>query len=911
MTSMLTRIPMSCRATLWVGLALVTWPLSVASQTPARGDSNHLHVQAPQFDLSLDRASQVVTALRPRTNPQLDFTPGDGFDRRTGDGFYHLGDLTLRLRTNPDSAWTHHSTAAARQPVEALEVAFPTLAAADLSPTLSPDFPLDAYRFWEVDGNTLVLRFELTNPTDAPIEIGALGIPMVFNNILDGRSLDEAHAVNTFSDPYIGQDAGYLQVTRLSGAGPALVVVPHGDTPFEAYNPLLDDPTRRGIPFEGFYEWMAHSLAYAETEWSDAEPWNLPTSVTLAPGESRSYGLAFLVSNTIREIESTLIAHHRPVAVGIPGYVLPIDMKAQLFLAPRGVDSLRVEPAGALTITETGTTPNGWTSYAVHGHRWGRARLTVTYTDGLSQTIHYKVIKPEAQVLTDLGRFLTTEQWFDDPTDPFVRAPSIISYDYANQRQVTEDHRVWIAGLSDEGGAGSWLAAFMKQLIQPDPAEVAMLERFVDETLWGGVQYADGDTPYGVRKSLFHYEPDTMPAGTYTDSVAYAGWSSWPESDGRSVVRSYNYPHVAAAYWVLYRLARDHDGLVTHHPWRWYLEQAYRTSEAMVDYAPQHAEFGQMEGTVFLRILLDLQRESWTEKAEALETTMRARAEHWRSQGYPFGSEMPWDSTGQEEVYAWCRYFGFDDKAQVTIDAILGYMPTVPHWGYNGSARRYWDFLFAGHPATSRVERQLHHYGSGLNAIPILSEYRRTPEDTYLLRVGYGGLMGSIANVTQDGFGPSAFHAFPSSLQIDGYSGDYGPNLFGHAINTSSYLVEHPEFGWLGFGGNVSTEGREVRLRPLDSAQSRVYVAPAELWLTLDAGQFETVAYSLDTGTVRITLAPSTPHTPTARLVVHPPAALDGIGTYTPARDLPMERGAYVLPLSPTATHLELRPDAP
>ena len=29
---------------------------------------------------------------------------------------------------------------------------------------------------------------------------------------------------------------------------------------------------------------------------------------------------------------------------------------------------------------------------------------------------------------------------------------------------------------------------------------------------------------------------------------------------------------------------------------------------------------------------------------------MRARAETWMKLAYPFGSEMPWDSTGQEEV---------------------------------------------------------------------------------------------------------------------------------------------------------------------------------------------------------------------------------------------------------------------
>src|SRR5438270_10369957 len=30
-----------------------------------------------------------------------------------------------------------------------------------------------------------------------------------------------------------------LQVTRLSGQGPALLVLPEGKTPFEAYNPIL------------------------------------------------------------------------------------------------------------------------------------------------------------------------------------------------------------------------------------------------------------------------------------------------------------------------------------------------------------------------------------------------------------------------------------------------------------------------------------------------------------------------------------------------------------------------------------------------------------------------------------------------------------------------------------------------
>ncbi len=190
-----------------------------------------------------------------------------------------------------------------------------------------------------MDEGKLVLRFVLTNISTKPVQIGALGIPMIFNNVLNDRTLDQAHAICSFYDPYIGEDAGYLQVTRLSGHGPALVVVPDGRTPFEAYNPILDrkghwgaapvftDPTPRGITFEGFYEWMVHSQAYAENEWKNAQPWNAPTSLTLAPGESKTYGLKFLVSDSIRHVEKTLVDNRRPVAVGVPGYILPQDIE--------------------------------------------------------------------------------------------------------------------------------------------------------------------------------------------------------------------------------------------------------------------------------------------------------------------------------------------------------------------------------------------------------------------------------------------------------------------------------------------------------------------------------------------------------------------------------------------------------
>src|SRR5207302_1025813 len=257
---------------------------------------------------------------------------------------------------------------------------------------------------------------------------------------------------------------------RLSGLGPTLVVAPQGQTPFEAYQ-LLNEPTRPNQTFEGAFAWMVHTQAYAEDEWKNAEQWNQPTSITIAPGATRTYGIEFLLSDQIRNIEKTLIANHRPVAVGIPGYVLPMDLDARLFLN--------------------------------YGHT--------------------------------------------------ARAPTM----------VTQDTRAWIAGLGDEGGSGSWLAAAMKEFGRPNKEEIAKYEQFIDKVLWGGLQYRDGPNKYGVRKSLFYYAPLEVPGFQYDSSLNWTTWSSWKKSEAESIGRGYNYPQVVAAYWSMYRVARNHAGSVT------------------------------------------------------------------------------------------------------------------------------------------------------------------------------------------------------------------------------------------------------------------------------------------------------------------------------------------------------------
>ncbi len=481
-------------------------------------DGGTLSLSAGALKLDLLRSSGTVARLSPDADPTLDYTPGDLLKERSADTFYHLGDLDLRLRSEDETAWHDYSTAYRRQPVRVLSSDV-SVFAAYLGPTLPADIPLEVTRTWSAANGELTLRYTLTNRSAKAVHLGGVGIPMVFDNIMNGRTLEQAYKTCSFYDPYIGEDAGYVQVSRLSGNGPVLLVVPEGHTPFEAWKPILDrrnradgtglpmsDPTPRGVTFEGSFDWMVHSAGFAEADWKGVEEWNPPTETVLQPRESVTYGLRFFVAPSLRAIEATLAEHNRPVAVGIPGYILPQDIAGRLFLRYASpVKSIVSEPAGAIAIHDdgagSGAAPDAaYHAYTLRGIVWGRARLVVTYADGTVQSIAYRTIKPEREAVAEMGHFLFHQQWFDDANDPFHRAPSVISYDDSTGKQVTEEPRVWIAGLSDEGGAGSWIAAAMKESIAPDPEEVAKLEGFVGQTLWGHLQESSGPHRYGVRR---------------------------------------------------------------------------------------------------------------------------------------------------------------------------------------------------------------------------------------------------------------------------------------------------------------------------------------------------------------------------------------------------------------------------
>lgn len=608
-------------------------------------------LRTARFDAQLVSDAQVLASLKVAGH-DFDFLPYDYLSRRARNGQHHLGDITFRYRQDDSEDWIDGSSAASRQPIINLGSSKEVLSSAALWPTL-PDGPLNITRDWFDISGDLGLRFTLQNTGSRTIEIGSLGFPIETNNIFTNRTASEMLERCSLAEPYIGMDAGHIRVAPTRGTGTFLVITPLYQTPLEAHRflPEVDYPdTRYGSQtYEGMHEWQVLTKAWAENEWEKAQPWNEPSSIYLQPGDTVRFGLRLSATDDVRDIDATVESTGTPVALGVPGYVIPRDSSAQLFLRSSfEVTSMKVEPPGALTIDQDST---GFYVVTPSHVAWGRARLTVVYAGQKIQTIHFYITKPGPEVVADLGRFLLTEQWYTDESDPFGRAPSVMSYDYEVKAIVTQDPRVYGAGLSDESGAGSFLAATIKQAVQPSREEITKLESFVDETLWGQIQTAD----YRVRKCVFYYDPDLVPGFSYRPDIDWTTWTSWNRDMCFNPDRSYNYVHVAASYWGMYRAARAYPGIFERHSWDWYLDHAFQTVVACYGPGVGHQNVGLMAETVFGEILKDLAREGFQSEAANMTEIMRRRANHWETLDSPYGSEMPWDSTGQEGVFYWSK----------------------------------------------------------------------------------------------------------------------------------------------------------------------------------------------------------------------------------------------------------------
>jgi hypothetical protein len=135
---------------------------------------------------------------------------------------------------------------------------------------------------------------------------------------------------------------------------------------------------------------------------------------------------------------------------------------------------------------------------------------------------------------------------------------------------------------------------------------------------------------------------------------------------------------------------------------------------------------------------------------------------------------------------------------------------------------------------------------------------------------------------------------------------DFGVGFYGHALNSGSYLVQHPTQGFQCFLCDATTKaptktnavGSVVTVHPRDSFHRRVYIAPLGLDIVSEAGSFESVTIDFAERKLTVlfntTAAENKPLPPRARVRLEAPAPTTATRT---AHDFtstaPLIRGAH------------------
>lgn len=376
-----------------------------------------------------------------------------------------LGDVTLRIRSDSAAEYiTLRSVDATVTPISPLPAG--ENAAASIALKGAPSLTLE--RHFAAAGEGLRMWFVLRNNGSSEVELGAFGIAMVFMDmsVHEGAAndLDGLAATCSFVDPAIAGQHGFVSVTRMTGEGQVLLVVPENKTDFQAWRPMKE----AGGGF--FYELTSLSKAYAENEWVNASgsQWVEPTSLSLSPGKAYTFSYRLLGAESVRKKDDALAAAGFAVMQAVPSYSIATDMHSALLhvLPPRGQSVLHtaVMPTGAINIGSPARVgSNGFLAMSVRGVQHGRARVTVTYSDGSKHVASFYVLPPLNEHVQRYSKFLAETAWYDNVTDPFGRGHSVLAWNRQLKKHIGvgpwdngyEDNRIFNNGLSDEAGAGT------------------------------------------------------------------------------------------------------------------------------------------------------------------------------------------------------------------------------------------------------------------------------------------------------------------------------------------------------------------------------------------------------------------------------------------------------------------------
>ncbi|MBT4034610.1 MAG: hypothetical protein HON27_14475 [Candidatus Marinimicrobia bacterium] len=536
---------------------------------------------------------------------------------------------------------------------------------------------LEVLKTLSLNGDKLSASLVFKNLTEESLEIGDVGLPLTMNTDYVGGDLMEADAVaKTYQNRLnmhrlINGHGSFIFWMRANGVGPYLLMQPQGDSRFEYY----DNNTTAFI----------HS---AKSGLEKSGTWRQEhTNLILGPVDSnthsQNYDFSFVWGADYDGVRNALYINNGFDIQVIPGMSIPTDLPVQFSLRTQAeINDIRAEFPEKTQILPGEVKSSGEHLYTVHFSQLGENMLTIYHDEGKTTLLEFFVTEPLETLVKKRAQFIVEKQqhknrkWYNGLYSLWdMRKAELLGPE--NKGGLMD----YMVGGSDDPSNSKCVFLAEKNVAHPDKVEIASLEYFIKNFVWGKHQRTDKEFPhpYGIYGSENWYLNRTTEWGTTDPDRIKSLERQWSTPAGMGLGpermwRTFDYTTYFMLYYDMYLIAKANPKMVKYLDAQGYLERAYGTARAFfqVPYSihmpgkPQWSHHGYADWAYklgnfhekYITGLMDaLENEGMVEQAAYLRGEWDKKVKYFiYDDPTPFGSEFVFDRTAFESTHAIARY---------------------------------------------------------------------------------------------------------------------------------------------------------------------------------------------------------------------------------------------------------------
>lgn len=610
-----------------------------------------------------------------------------------------------------------------------------------------------------------VWEVELVNDGEDALELGELAFPLALNNLYEGFANNDAGARDLFAErfylhPSINGSASYLYAQKLNSEYPGLMVVPGSGTTWEFYHHVANT-LATAFRWEGIPVAYVHSKATIEREgWF---PWfNGHSSVTIYPGESRTYQIKFLAVAQAPEngLEATQEIHSLPQISIKPAAVVPYTVGAEIEVSNATPTQFLCDVPVHL---EPESDEEGGRATIRVNHPGG-VKVSVRDTEGRESQAHLMFIEPIEDLIQRRAEWICSKQVGPESAENLAGAFTL--FNIAEDQPIL-DREFYGTGFGVLCSVADALFVSEANLTYPRLDQIEKLNAFIRDYLLDDLQNpSDGlvgnflvDT-YSVAQGTTNPLLHALVAHLYRNMAEIAG------GYGGTALESENY-----------------------------LSLAVKSLQAITQAGVSTGEVaGCLIGMERLVALAEeLQGLGRWEEGNEIARAFASRFTQLGRRQYPFLGPNGWSTDSFEECYWAYRESLQDDALNWLMRYTFAARSVAPSWWWYGSDKRFLDESQVPHPGMiDKGEMTLGPSTSGNSLLAfheLVRDYRELNLDQ--LRAAVGGLLGVWALVREDGAAAMGFCPDSASKQsgINWTTGDVSLTLWNYLRGASAWVL--------------------------------------------------------------------------------------------------------------------------